>query len=380
MFAPDHKTGPPRKRRTPAIATNATRCQPARVAFGVASLKHEEAATPCQAWRLMNRNVDRHAWQTVIASMAILTPKSSGFSRRISHNAKYFRRGSSPGAHPMSNTALTWAWTAAVSATCKLVLVNLADRADDDSKCWPSLARIATDTGLTERSARAALTALERASLLRREYRSKQSTRYCLAMGERGSPIKATMGEPHSPEGGTTFPHQGHNGGTTFPLMGEPRSPRTLREEPSLEEEPSLNHHKHRARVVDDAAFAEWWDAYPKAKRVAKDAARKAYGAALARATPAEMLLGLRRARWSDESRFIPHPATWLNQGRWDDDPEAVPPSSRPASKLSALGDWIAGMDAEERTGLSKWMDPQQPADTGPIIDGERGYAIERAE
>ena len=26
-----------------------------------------------------------------------------------------------------------------------------------------------------------------------------------------------------------------------------------------------------------------------------------------------------------EESRFVPNPATWLNQGRWQDDPPAAP-------------------------------------------------------
>jgi hypothetical protein len=35
-------------------------------------------------------------------------------------------------------------------------------------------------------------------------------------------------------------------------------------------------------------------------------------------------MAGLRAARWPEDRQFIPHPATWLNQGRWDDE---APPS-----------------------------------------------------
>lgn len=74
-----------------------------------------------------------------------------------------------------------------------------------------------------------------------------------------------------------------------------------------------------------DAAFNEFWAAYP--KRKAKDAARKAFDRALDRIPGdalATILAGIERAMpgW-DDPKFIPHPASWLNAGCWDDDPPA---------------------------------------------------------
>jgi hypothetical protein len=74
--------------------------------------------------------------------------------------------------------------------------------------------------------------------------------------------------------------------------------------------------------------FDEFWTVYPRKK--AKDAARKAYDAAVKRGgDPAEILDGVvayrdecRRER--TEERFIAHAATWLNQGRWKDHVEAA--------------------------------------------------------
>jgi uncharacterized protein YdaU (DUF1376 family) len=86
-------------------------------------------------------------------------------------------------------------------------------------------------------------------------------------------------------------------------------------------------------RVRASDAFDAWWDFYP--RKAGKDAARKAYAMALKRgATDADLALGLQRQRWPDEVRFIPHPATWLNQGRWQDDPDASAPSR-------SKDDWI---------------------------------------
>lgn len=73
--------------------------------------------------------------------------------------------------------------------------------------------------------------------------------------------------------------------------------------------------------------FDQFWQAYP--KKVGKQAARKAFHRAKA---PVETLLRAiarqkRSDQWSrDGGRFIPNPATWLNQGRWEDElPKAAP-------------------------------------------------------
>ncbi|NCB64533.1 MAG: hypothetical protein EOM52_13275, partial [Clostridia bacterium] len=75
-----------------------------------------------------------------------------------------------------------------------------------------------------------------------------------------------------------------------------------------------------------EARFDEFWGAYP--KRVGKQAALKSWK----RIAPTAELHGkIMQAvnvqkRWDqwcrDNGRYIPNPATWLNQGRWDDEPE----------------------------------------------------------
>jgi hypothetical protein len=61
---------------------------------------------------------------------------------------------------------------------------------------------------------------------------------------------------------------------------------------------------------------------------VGKQAARKAFGRV---EVPLDRLLeALERQRgdpqWQKENgRFIPHPVTWLNQGRWEDEPADAP-------------------------------------------------------
>ena len=74
--------------------------------------------------------------------------------------------------------------------------------------------------------------------------------------------------------------------------------------------------------------FARFWEAYP--HKVGKSAAEKAYVRAIGKIgghdPPSVLLAGVERAKASREwgEGFIPHPTTWLNQGRWEDEPAEV--------------------------------------------------------
>ncbi|HVW79828.1 MAG TPA: hypothetical protein VHB69_02655 [Mycobacteriales bacterium] len=82
-----------------------------------------------------------------------------------------------------------------------------------------------------------------------------------------------------------------------------------------------------------EAAFDEFWSIYP-LRKGKLDAERK-FAQAAKRADPGVILAGARRfaaANRQTEPRFIAHPATWLHQGRWDDD--------APTPKPRAVGDF----------------------------------------
>lgn len=76
-----------------------------------------------------------------------------------------------------------------------------------------------------------------------------------------------------------------------------------------------------------EAAFEAFWAAYPKktGKREARKAFEKTPEAAWPKLGPA--LEAQKRSRqWqSDGGRYIPNPATWLNQGRWEDEAPEKP-------------------------------------------------------
>lgn len=72
----------------------------------------------------------------------------------------------------MSGRVVGWAFDMPdLTPTQKLTLVALADNASDDGTCWPSQRTLANKTGLSERTVRTALKALEARGLLSRRPR-----------------------------------------------------------------------------------------------------------------------------------------------------------------------------------------------------------------
>lgn len=87
-----------------------------------------------------------------------------------------------------------------------------------------------------------------------------------------------------------------------------------------------------RKSDAEDQDFAAFWAVYP--RKVAKAAALKAWrSTATLRPPIPELLEKLRAAaecsQWRrDNGQFIPHPATWLNQHRWEDDLQNAQPTT----------------------------------------------------
>jgi hypothetical protein len=85
--------------------------------------------------------------------------------------------------------------------------------------------------------------------------------------------------------------------------------------------------------------FGRFWQAYP--KKVGKDAAQKAFDKrkpdeGLLVAMLSTLAVQANSAQWlKDDGQFVPNPATWLNQGRWQDDVTAEDDGGMP--------DWMRG-------------------------------------
>jgi hypothetical protein len=70
------------------------------------------------------------------------------------------------------------------------------------------------------------------------------------------------------------------------------------------------------------SGFEDFWKAYP--RRIGKRAAEKAWERAEGKPPLEQILAAIAKQKQSEQwtkegGRFIPHPTTWINQGRWDD-------------------------------------------------------------
>jgi predicted phage replisome organizer len=81
--------------------------------------------------------------------------------------------------------------------------------------------------------------------------------------------------------------------------------------------------HPEVSGVVIEDPFDTFWRAYP--RKTGKGDARKKFARALTKTSFENIMRALGEvkasAQWQkDGGQFIPHPATWLNQERWDDE------------------------------------------------------------
>ena len=142
----------------------------------------------------------------------------------------------------MSIRAMSWAWLIKLSPTAKLVLLSLADSADDSGICWPSHPTLACKCTLTDRTVRRVLIQLRAKELVFVEPRfrsngSRTSNRYRLPVDTppdklSGAPVVHAKGKV-TQDRGTRTPAAGSPG---HPCPGAPDiSVLVTTTEPSLE-------------------------------------------------------------------------------------------------------------------------------------------------
>lgn len=106
--------------------------------------------------------------------------------------------------------------------------------------------------------------------------------------------------------------------------------------------------------------FSRFWSVYP--RRVAKEAAWQMWQ----RLKPSEELtttmiaairVQLRSPQWQkDGGEYIPHPRTWLHQGRWEDQAinrEAITQATRPSSGVPSAAETRRMLEDRERKAAS---------------------------
>ncbi len=92
--------------------------------------------------------------------------------------------------------------------------------------------------------------------------------------------------------------------------------------------------------------FEDWWLLCP--RKIGKGAAKKAFAKALKVTDEATLFLAMKRHAADvagKDQRYTPHPATWLNQERWTDEPEERKSNAR------SLADRVAARFGEVDSG-----------------------------
>ena len=83
----------------------------------------------------------------------------------------------------------------------------------------------------------------------------------------------------------------------------------------------SETEYRNRIQNTDTEAFDRFWSVYP--RKAGKQDAQRSFERALKVATLNEILAGAQK--YADDpnrvAQFTAHPSTWLNQGRWSDEP-----------------------------------------------------------
>jgi len=198
------------------------------------------------------------------------------------------------------------------TGTNLLMLLAIADFSDDDGKAYPAVAKLATKCRMSKRNAQDRLRELadsgELTVLKNQGPPPKFPNLFRINLNRLGvkhtAPVKPTAPVQFDVERGAA-----HCAPGVQPTAPKPPS-------------------KHQEPPRDDRAelFEVFWRAYP--LKVGKDAARKAFHKRKTdKALLSEMLAAIDVQKQSDKwvkdgGQYIPHPTTWLNQGRWMDEHE----------------------------------------------------------
>lgn len=149
-----------------------------------------------------------------------------------------------------------------------------------------------------------------------------------LPQGGAGAPSEGAVAPPSTPQGGAGAHSEGagapSEGAGAPPFSSSPHSPHVDKD--SSPTPPPVDHH------LD--AFGAFWLNYPKKR--AREEAKKAWIAALERGADPKRIVDAAQAyareRAQQDPTYTKYPATWLNKGCYDDEPDPAPglPQLRP--------------------------------------------------
>ena len=230
-----------------------------------------------------------------------------------------------------------WLWTCDELTPGEFRLLGWLHSHTDEYLAGLSTDRIGREFGCGKAASRH-LRSLEEAGFIERHPEPGGATRYVLVMdrwegvtaGDRGVSPDVT-------------------GGVSPNVTATP----TTREDQLVEDQVE-------GSVVLALAFDAFWAMYP--RKVEKAKARQRWGRLTeAKRRAAMEALPLHVAAWEQrgDPQFIPHPTTWLNGQRWEDDPTSVggrpvQPSTRHGRSNEAMARFLNGTRADNREELPR--------------------------
>jgi len=181
--------------------------------------------------------------------------------------------------------------------TAKIVLLALGRYSNGIGECFPSRDTLADDSCLSVRTIVSAIQWLETNGYIRVESRNGTSNLYIITA------MEDEMNEP-------TRAKSAHEVDSNITKL-------------EFTKKVSLSSRAKSARPHANPFFEAFWNAYP--RRIGKGAARISFARACDFANPndivqAAIVYSQHCLDQGTEIQFIPHPSTWLNQERWEDD------------------------------------------------------------
>ena len=210
--------------------------------------------------------------------------------------------------------------------TALLVLLRLAHQADDNGTCWPSVNHLAERLGLARRTVQKALRRLEKVPVIKTirggrsaDGNNRRSNFYLLNLPA------AVQSSAKYPTGSDVRPESELDALDTVSQVraqGESYAQESIIEqaiETTIEHDPTAS--------SNSVTPSDIYEAYP--RHVAKQAALKAIKKAHQSGKSLPWLLERVREyaeavqKWPlKDHEYVPHPATWFNGGRYEDDPK----------------------------------------------------------
>lgn len=196
----------------------------------------------------------------------------------------------------MSFEAMKWAsQQKAGGSTNKLVLLMLANYADQDYKCFPSIKKLAALTECSPDTVRRAVHSLRNKGIL------EIKERYEAFGDKKRQTSNIYILKVHDSQFATPPPHE----------FAAP---------PLAKTQDHITNHINQLEYT--STFLEFWKAYPRRPNSSKKDAFKKYKIALQKIPQAKLLeatTNFAKTQINTDPQYIPHASTWLNQERYMD-------------------------------------------------------------